>query len=264
MNKKWLKVRGLEQIPQGSEIANAVLVRKRNDFYLHITTYTNKTNTESVPDCATGIDFGCETQLTFSNGIKVEFQVTPTKRLRKLDRKIARKQRPHSKKKIQDKLKRKKEYEKLTNKRKDIRHKLVSAITKNYKYVCFQDESIHAWHSGNHGNKIQNSGIGGIISDLKHKSHTPTMISKFFPSTQLCPECGEKNKLLLSERTYYCNCGYTNDRDVKSAICIEQEAMKQIPMDRRELTARENPSSTFLKALENIHGIKVKQDGSLN
>ena len=79
---------------------------------------------------------------------------------------------------------------------------------------------IHAWHSGNHGKKVQYTSIGGIIGDLKHKSH---MVDRFFPSTQLCPSCENKQKLELSERTYSCKCGYENDRDVKSAICIEKE-----------------------------------------
>jgi hypothetical protein len=70
------------------------------------------------------------------------------------------------------------------------KRKIVSAVKNNFRYVCFQDESIHAWHAGNHGKKIQFSGIGGIISDLKHKSHTPLEVEKFFPSTQLCPKCG--------------------------------------------------------------------------
>jgi len=229
--KSWLRVRGLQQIPPDSEIANAVLVRKNHDYYLNITTYTNQKR--QVPEASVGIDFGCETQLTFSNGVKVQFQVPVSKRLKRLDRKIMKKRRLNSKNKEKNKAKRQKEYEYLTNKKKDIRHKLVSAITDNYKYVCFQDEGIHAWHSGRHGKKVQSTGIGGILADLKHKAVTPIMVDKFFPSTQLCPECGSKNKHELSERTYVCGCGYSEDRDVKSAICIEAEGMRRVPTDYR-------------------------------
>ena len=163
-----------------------------------------------------------------------------------------------------DKRKRKSEYEYLTNKKKDIRCKLVSAIVKNHKYVCFQDESIHAWHAGTHGKKVQFSGIGGIIGDLKHKSHTPIMVDKFFPSTQLCPNCGNKKKLSLSERNYSCDCGFEKDRDWKSAICIEEEAMKQIPMDDRNFKTREILTSTFFETLVAINGVKVSKLKSMN
>ena len=268
--KQWLRVKGLEQIKDGVDIANATLVKKCDDFYLHITTFKNKQE-NIVPEQSIGIDFGCQTQLTFSNGIKIEFQVPISDRLKRLDRKISQKvngkigkNRP-SKNRRKLQAKRRKAYEYLTNKKKDIRNKIVSAITKNYKYVCFQDESIHAWHAGNHGKKIQNSGIGGIISDLKHKSHTPLEVDKFFPSTKLCPQCGSLNKLEIGDRIYQCECGFIEDRDIKSAKCIEIEGMKNIvPMDYRDIKLEENSSSTFFNLLTNINGIKVGKMGSLS
>lgn len=261
--KKWIRVTGLEQLPKDIEMANATLVRKVNDFFLHITTFTEKQE-RVVPESSIGIDFGCTTQLTFSDGIKVEFQVPASKRLRRLDRRIMRKHRPDSKKKRQDREKRQKEYEYLTNKKRDIRHKVVSAITNSFKYVCFQDESIHAWAMGNYGKKVQHSGIGGIIADLKHKSHTPCEVGKFFPSTQVCPQCGQLKKLTLKERHYECECGYSCDRDVKSSICIEMEGLRNIPVDYRDFKAREISSNTFFDTLSKIDGIKVSKVGSMN
>jgi putative transposase len=267
--KQWIRVRGLEQIKDGIDIANATLVSKCDDFYVQVTTFENKEE-RVIPEVSIGIDFGCQTQLTFSNGIKAEFQVPVSERLRRLDRKIDKKvdgkvgkNRPsNNRRKLQQK--RRKEYERITNKKKDIRNKIVSVITKNYKYVCFQDESIHAWHAGNHGKKVQHSGIGGIISDLKHKSYTPVMIDKFFPSTQLCPQCGALNKLKVSDRIYKCECGFVEDRDIKSAQCIETEGLKKIPTDHREFKLEENSSSTFLNLLTSINGIKVSKKSSLS
>jgi putative transposase len=175
-----------------------------------------------------------------------------------------RKHRADSKKKRQEQRNRQKAYSHLTNKKKDIKNKIISAITKNYKYVCFQDESIHAWQASNHGKKIQNSGIGGIISDLKHKSHTPLEVDKFFPSTKLCPQCGILNKLGQSERIYKCECGFIEDRDIKSARCIEVEGLKRVPVDYRDFKAREISSSTFFNTLNKINGIKVSKMESMN
>jgi len=258
--KPWIRVVGLEQMPAEAEIACATLVRKVNDFYFKITTYTAKQE-KVVPNASIGIDFGCQTQMTFSDGTKVEFQVPPSKRLRRLDRKIM-KNKNDSKKKRQDRDKRRKEYEKLTNKKRDIKNKIVNAVTSNFKYVCFQDESIHAWHAGRHGKKIQNSGIGGILSDLKHKSATPCEVPKFFPSTKMCPNCGQLNVLRLSDRIFNCDCGYSKDRDWKSAICIETEGFKQIPVDDRKFTVQENIPSVFFDKLSKISNIKVSKVSS--
>ena len=256
--KQWLKVRGLKQIPEDAEIACATLIRKCDDFYLKITTYSNRKKTH-IPEAIVGIDFGCETQLTFSNGVKVKYQVEPSRRLRRLDRKIMKGRRAKSNNQFKDKAKRKKEYEKLTNRRNDIRHKIVNAITSNYRYVAFQDESIHAWAMGGHGKKIQFSGIGSVLADLKHKAVAPLEVDKFFPSTKLCPKCGKKNKPSLSDRTYECECGFVMDRDWKSAICIKDEALKQIPVERREYTLGEISTSTFVEKLSKINGINVSK-----
>ena len=255
--KQWLRVTGLEQIE--GEITCATLIRKAGDYYIHITTYATP-EIKDIPNVAIGIDFGCETQLTFSNGVKVKFQVQPSKRLRRLDRKIMRRgKKTKSNNKRKDQLKRQKEHAKLTNRRTDVRHKLINAITNNYKYVCFQYESIHAWHSGNHGMKVQFSGVGSILADLKHKAATPFEVNKFFPSTKLCPSCGKKNAIMLENRLYQCECGYELDRDIKSAICIRDEAMRQLPMEHREVTLGEISTSTFLSVLNKIKGIQVSK-----
>ncbi len=261
--KQWLRVVGLKQIESDMEVANAILVHKNGDFYINITTFTDKQERD-IPNKSIGIDFGCETQLTLSDGTKIKFQVPVSKQIKRFDRKIMKGNRSRSNNKRKDQLKRRKLYERLNNKKKDIRNKIVSAITKNFRYVCFQDESIHDWKSSRHGKKVQNSGIGGIISDLKNKSCTPIMVSKWFPSTQLCPQCGIKNKVELKDRVYECSCGFIEDRDIKSARCIETEGLKELPVDRRDFKLEENASSTCFNILSKISGIKVSKKSSLS
>ena len=261
--KTWLRVNGLDQIPKDVEFANATLIRKTGDYYLNITTYKDK-EIKEIPNAIIGMDFGCDTQLTFNNGIKLNFEIPISKRIRKLDRKIMRKNRKKSNNKFKDQAKRRKTYNKLTNQKKDIKNKIVNAITSCFKYVGFQNENIKAWQSINHGKKVTNTSIGGIISDLKKKSHTPIMIDKYFPSTQLCPNCEKKNKLKLSERVYSCECGYNEDRDLKSAMCIRDEGMKQIPMGHREFTLEEISTSVFLTKLSKINLVKVSKLKSLS
>ena len=278
--KQKILVFGLEQIPENAEISCGNLIHKPSGYYIHITTFQNITKVEP-PEKPVGIDFGCETQLTLSNRIKIEFQIPVSKKLKRLDRKIMKKNRKKSNNKWKDQQKRKKEYEKLNNRKTDIRNKIVNILTKNYKYVIVQDESISAWKAGNHGKKIQNSGIGGIIRDLKNKSHTSIVVNKFFASTQICPVCDNKQKLPQEVRIYECPvCGYVEDRDVKSSFCIEKEGLRMIgkseifdenkirkppqsesalPMERREIKLEETETSTgyVLNLLQQIKYVKA-------
>ena len=258
--KQRLPVYGFSQIPQDADIANSCFVYRNSNYYFYVTTYSTK-QLKSIPNTSIGIDFGCNTQLTLSNGIKIEYTVPVSSRIKRLDRKIMKHDRKDSKNKRKDQLLRAKAYEKLTNKKKDIKNKVIHAIVSNYKHVCFQDESIHAWAMNNHGKKIQNTAIGGIISALKNRAHTPMEVDKFYPSTQLCPKCGNKRKLCLDERVYVCSCGYKEDRDVKSAVMIEREGLEKfVPVDSREFKLEDIRTSATecQNMLSHIHGIQSK------
>jgi len=66
----------------------------------------------------------------------------------------------------------------------------LSKTTKDKLQRLFLDENIKGWQSGWFGKRVSESALGGIIRDLKHKSHTPIVVDRYFPSTQLCPRCG--------------------------------------------------------------------------
>lgn len=40
--KKWLTVRGMKQFPENAEFTNSKLLWRHGDFYLHVTTYTER------------------------------------------------------------------------------------------------------------------------------------------------------------------------------------------------------------------------------
>ena len=249
--KKALKVNGLNQLPKVYEIGNANLVKSGNDFYVKITLFVNK-EIRNVPNQSIGIDFGCTTQLTLSNGEKIEYQVPISKRLRKLDQKLSRKPKKlKSKNRNKNLVLRQKEYNNLTNKRNEIKNQIVSRLVKNYRTIVFQDESIESWKKNGHGKKVQFSAMGGIISALQRKAVTPIVVEKYYPSTQLCSSCGHKQKMNKKVRTYICkSCGATFDRDVNAAINIERKGLKGlvIPTERRDFKLVEIGASTTTDA----------------
>jgi len=115
----WFRVLGLHQIPQDCEIANAQLVKKPSGYYVYVTCYVKKECLErdKIGD-AVGIDFGVSNKLTLSNGLTVDFEIEESKRLKRLQKELARKKKG-SKNWIKTKNKIQREHEKLTNKKKD-------------------------------------------------------------------------------------------------------------------------------------------------
>lgn len=268
--KQHLKASGLSQIPLNSDIANANLLNKNGDYYIQITTFQSKPEnlSHSIPS-SIGIDFGIKNQLTLSNGIKINYSVPITLKIKKLQQSLNKKKQ-YSKNwyKIKDKLN--KEYQYLVNIKQDIKNKVVSHLKDNFQIICFQDESLKFWQS-NFGSKIQSTSIGGIIASLKQRVHTPIEVDRFYPSTKTCSVCHNKQVLSLNQRIYSCSiCNNILDRDYNSALNIEQEGLKQlnVPMVYREFKPVEiEPLQLQLEYLNSIPYVVaslVNESGSSN
>ncbi len=257
--KQKLKVVGLKQIPEGVDIANGTLVHRNDDYYLSVTTYQKKT--EQTPAIGSiGIDFGLSKQLMYSNGTSIQYSIPVSPKLRKLARRLS-KQKLHSKNWNKTRIKLNKEYEKTTNIKQDIKNKVVSFLKDKYGTVCFQDENIKAWQRI-WGRKILSTSIGGIISTLKKKVHTPVEVNRMYPSTRTCSKCGNIQDIALDERVYVCKnkkCGNIMDRDHNSGINIENEGLKQVGAVRIELTPVEIEANTlmFLRYFNSIPYVKA-------
>ncbi len=252
--KKPVRVLGLHQLPEDCDIAKAELIKKPDGYYIYLTCYIDKkieNQKQEKINKPIGIDFGIKHQLTLSNGVKINYRVEETKRLKKLQKKLSRQQKgsrnyQKTKQKIQ------KEYQKIYNRRKDIKNKILSLL-KKYEYVLIQEEQIKNWHSRLFGKQIQNTGIGGIISMLKQNIETLKPVDKYEATTKMCSKCGNrKEDITLSDRTYKCNsCGLVIDRDLNSAINIlkiglqkvEKTTIKNLPTDCGEVTPVEREAT---------------------
>ncbi len=230
--KQKIRVRGLKQIPSGVDIANGTLICKHGEYYISVTTYQTKEKTV-IPIGQLGIDLGLSRQMTLTNSIGIQYSIPITKKLKKLHRKLS-KQELHSNNWNKTRIKLDKEYSHINNIKGDIKCKIVSHIKDNYGVVCYQDENVKAWQRI-WGRKILSTAIGGIISTLEKKVHTPVGVDRMYPSTKTCSVCGNVQEMSLDERIYVCKgCGNIMDRDHNSSNCILNEGLRKIGTVRTE------------------------------
>ena len=218
-----LVVNGLEQINLDEvEFANAKLIKKPSGFYIHLTVYSKKQSLPTTEKEVIGLDMGIKDQLTFSNGVKVNFYLEENEQLKGLMRKLSRQHKGSNQYK-QTLARIKRIYEYYNNKKNDVVNKLNSVLSKNY-IICFQDELLNQWkrkkskHKFSFGRQVQH-GILGRVKDKLKKNDSNVMLESSVPTTQTCPECGCLTKHSLDKRVYRCEqCGFENaDRDVHSA-----------------------------------------------
>ena len=231
--KKKFKVLGLHQIPENCELANAYLIKKPSGYYLYVVCYLWKEEIlkkikEKQFSIPVGIDLGIKNQLTLTTGEKFKWYIPETKRLKQLQKILARKQRG-SKNYQKIKLLLQKEWEYIKNKRKDIQNKVFSYL-KRFALIVVQDDNVKAWHEGWFGKQVQNTGIGGITARLKNSFATlvPVIfVSRTEPTTKTCSRCGTIQDIELSQRTFVCqHCGLKIDRDLNSAWNILKLGLK--------------------------------------
>ena len=218
-----LVVSGLEQIDLDEvEFANAKLIKKPSGFYINITIYSNKQQDVLTEKEVLGLDMGIKDQLTFSNGVKVNFYLEESEQLKGLMRKLNRQTKGSNQyKQTLNRIKR--IFEHYNNKKNDVVNKLNAVLKTNY-IICFQDELLSQWkrkkskRKFSFGRKTQHGILGRVKEKLK-KNSTNVMLESSVPTTQTCPECGCLTRHGLDKRIYHCShCGFENqDRDVHSA-----------------------------------------------
>lgn len=244
------------QLHVADELANANLLKKPDGYYLKVTAYINKENfKEKLKNGREiGLDFGIKTNITTSEGEKLDVSVEESDRLRKLQREMFRRVKGSNNRYRTIKLIRR-EYQKLSNRKRDKANKIVSKL-KSYETIVMQDEQISNWHRGLFGKQVQHSCMGLIKAKLKQLPQT-VVLDKWIPTTKLCPECGTINKfIMLEDRTYRCGCGHESDRDVHSArnmLFVKDLVFKKnnfVPTEHREITLAE-----FKAAVNDAHSI---------
>ena len=245
-----LLVRTGNQLQNVDELANANLIKKPDGYYLKVTAFINKENFNEKQKNGKeiGLDFGIKSNITTSEGEKIDVSIGESGRLKKLQRQLSRRVKgSNNRHKTINLIQR--EYLKLLNKKIDKANKIVHKL-KAYSCIVIQDEQIANWHKGQFGKQVQHSGMGLVKAKLKALPQT-IILDKWIPTTKWCPVCYMKHDISLNERTYVCDCGYSLDRDIHSAknmLAIKDlvfQSQKFVPTEHREITLMEFRASTL-------------------
>ena len=127
-------------------------------------------------------------------------------------------------------------HEKVTNIRKDYLHKVSTEIIKNHDVICIEDLAVKNMIK-NHklAQAFSDVSLGTFYSMLEYKANWNDRvyhkIDRWFASSQICSDCGYKNKETknLNVRKWICpDCGIKHDRDINAAINVLNKGLEMM------------------------------------
>lgn len=228
-----IKMKKHRELPKGSKIKTCTVKRNcLNQWFIVLSIEVPLQPPVVASDNAVGIDVGCESFLTLSNGEKIEhphFYKKSEKRLAKATSRYDKlKKLPRD-----NKTKRKAKYRKnklnvkVSNQRKDFLHKLSRKLVQRFDTLYVEDLNIKGMTKDNYRNlnkSICDSGWGYFFQYLTYKAEEAgKKVVKVNPAytSQICSGCGYMVKKELSVRRHRCpQCGLDVDRDHNAALNI--------------------------------------------
>ena len=124
--------------------------------------------------------------------------------------------------------------EKIKNQRLDYLHKLSIRLVKEYDIICVETLRVRNMMK-NHkvAKSFQDTSLSEFVRQLEYKAKwygkVISKIDTFYPSSQLCSNCGYKNSEIknLEVSKWTCpECNEHHDRDINAAINILNEGLR--------------------------------------
>jgi putative transposase len=265
-----VRVNGLSQFINKPEIEIACfdILNTPLGYYISFCTYQDKKYIEKrkLKNKAIGIDFGCSTSFTTSEGKKYNCIIEESGRLKHLQRKLTKKKgfkrgdkKSNNYMKLLCKIRR--EYASMGNRKNDLANKTAHELS-DFSTVVIQDEQISSWSRTGHGKKVQHSILGRVKSRLLSKPNA-AVINRYAPTTKLCTKCGTVNRSLsLYDRVFRCSCGAEEDRDIHAAKNMVWMFENKIGMGRTKFKPVEFRNQVDAALNCNYAGYTVKQEDS--
>ena len=185
-------------------------------------------DTRSAPDSICGVDVGMKHPAVCSDG---RLLTLPENRLKELDKRLRRSQRRlsrtqrNSKRRAKAVRRKQRLQAKINHIRWDCIHKFTSSVCKNHATVVIESLEAREMHQGSKYIRagMSKSCMYEILRQLRYKAMCLVEADKWYPSSQLCSQCGSRHKMPLTTRVYICpECGVIIDRDLNAAINLSK------------------------------------------
>lgn len=210
---------------------------KDGSYYASILYEYNKEIVKiEITDKVLGLDYKSEGLYTDSEGNTCgspKYYRKSQKKLSRLQRKLSKKEKG-SKNRDKSRLKVAKLQNHISNQRMDFLHKESTRIANLYEVVCVESLDMKAMSNKGFGNgkATLDNGYGAFQNMLEYKLQDRgkyfVKVDKWYASSQICSNCGNKKQMKLSERRYVCECGNNIDRDINAAINIKNEGLRML------------------------------------
>ena len=214
-----------------------ILTIKRDalgDIYLYFVCEAAENTVMARTGKSVGFDFGLKTFLTASDGKDIKaplFFRQNANAIKMANRNLSRKANgSNNRKKAKIALARL--HKKVANQRNNFHWQTANKLVGEYALICIEDLNLKAMQK-RFGRKISDLGFADFVSKLKYKAHRAGVsvveVDKFFPSSQLCSDCGYQNTETknLTIRKWTCpKCGNIHNRDRNASINIEREGSR--------------------------------------
>ena len=240
----WVKARGLRQLPTDAKLCDITISKEPDGTYYASICYKYDVEDPIVKyNTVIGLDYKSDGLYTDSNGDVEDmphwFRESQTK-LAKAQRKLSK--RIGSRKGERKSYGWRKQYRKvskihkrISNQRKNYLHELSKHLAETYDIIAVEDLDMRNLSNKGFGNgkATMDNGYGMFVTMLDYKTKANggqlIKVDRWYPSSQICSQCGNKQKIPLTTRIYRCpNCGFVLDRDHNAAINIKTQAIKML------------------------------------
>ena len=207
---------------------------KKGDYYCSICCDVDVLEMLHTGGCV-GIDLGIKSSIVMSNGEIIKnphFEKKSERKIRHLQRKLAKAKKGGSRyEKVRIQLAA--AHEKLGNRRNNFLHQVSHRLVRDYDIICMENLNIKGMQK-NHclAGALARQALGTLTKMIAYKAQwhnrTVVKVGRFFPSSQLCNNCGHHHHTLkLREREWICpGCGSLIDRDWNAAKNILDEGLR--------------------------------------
>jgi putative transposase len=213
-------------LPDGCKPSSVTITRDEANRYFVSILVEEDIKPLEVTSKMVGLDLGLKSMVITSDGHtsgNAKFFAKDEKKLAKVQRRHAKKKQG-SKNRNKARLKVARVHKRIADRRRDYQHQLSTRIIRENQVVCV--ESLHVKNMvKNHclAKSISDVGWSEFVRQLEYKAswygRTLIKIDKWYPSSKRCFDCGHiLDSLTLDVRHWVCpECGVAHDRDINAA-----------------------------------------------